>query len=34
MRIIGIDPGLARVGNGLIDVDGTPGRGRQQLLDC
>jgi crossover junction endodeoxyribonuclease RuvC len=34
MRILGLDPGLARVGYGLIDVDGRPGGGRQQLLDC
>ena len=34
MRILGIDPGLARVGYGLIAVDGKPGRGSQQLLDC
>jgi len=34
MRILGIDPGLARVGYGVIEVEGTPGRGRQQLLDC
>ena len=34
MRILGLDPGLARVGYGLIDVDGRPGSGRQQLLDC
>ncbi|MEY4298467.1 MAG: crossover junction endodeoxyribonuclease RuvC [Cyanobacteriota bacterium] len=33
MRILGIDPGLARVGYGLIDVEEAPG-GRQQLLDC
>ena len=34
MVILGLDPGLARVGYGLIDVDGRPGCGRQQLLDC
>jgi crossover junction endodeoxyribonuclease RuvC len=34
MRILGLDPGLARVGYGLIDVDGRPGSGRQQMLDC
>jgi crossover junction endodeoxyribonuclease RuvC len=34
VRILGIDPGLARVGYGVIEVEGTPGRGRQQLLDC
>jgi crossover junction endodeoxyribonuclease RuvC len=34
MRILGIDPGLARVGYGVIEVEGPPGRGRQQLLDC
>ena len=30
MRILGIDPGLARVGYGVIEVAGR----RQQLLDC
>lgn len=30
MRIIGIDPGLARVGYGVIDTGG----GVQQMLDC
>ena len=30
MRILGIDPGLARVGYGVIEVAGS----RQQLLDC
>ncbi len=34
MRILGLDPGLARVGYGVIEVDGRPGSGRQQLLDC
>ena len=34
MRILGLDPGLARVGYGVIDVDGRPGSGRQQLVDC
>jgi crossover junction endodeoxyribonuclease RuvC len=34
MVILGLDPGLARVGYGLISVDGKPGRGSQQLLDC
>jgi crossover junction endodeoxyribonuclease RuvC len=34
MVILGLDPGLARVGYGLIDVSGSPGRGRQTLLDC
>ena len=30
MRILGIDPGLARVGYGVIEVGGR----KQQLLDC
>ncbi|MFL0769559.1 MAG: crossover junction endodeoxyribonuclease RuvC [Prochlorococcus sp.] len=30
MRILGIDPGLARVGYGVIDTGG----GRQTMLDC
>ena len=30
MRILGIDPGLARVGYGVIDTGG----GVQQMLDC
>ncbi|CAK6699223.1 crossover junction endodeoxyribonuclease RuvC [Synechococcus sp. CCY9201] len=30
MRIIGIDPGLARVGYGVIDTSG----GLQRMLDC
>ena len=30
MRIIGIDPGLARVGYGIIDVIG----GEKIMLDC
>ena len=30
MRIIGIDPGLARVGYGVIDVDNT----HQDMIDC
>ena len=34
MRILGLDPGLARVGYGVIDVDGRPGSGGQRLLDC
>ena len=34
MVILGLDPGLARVGYGLIAVDGKPGRGSQHLLDC
>mgnify|MGYP000008642106 FL=1 len=34
MVILGLDPGLARVGYGLIAVAGKPGRGSQQLLDC
>ena len=29
MRILGLDPGLARVGYGVIEVDGRPGSGRQ-----
>jgi crossover junction endodeoxyribonuclease RuvC len=36
MRILGIDPGLARVGYGVIEAEG-PGRGggpSQRLLDC
>ena len=34
MRILGIDPGLARVGYGVIDV-GCPGAPREQrMLDC
>ncbi len=32
MRILGIDPGLARVGYGVIEID--PRQGRQSLLDC
>jgi crossover junction endodeoxyribonuclease RuvC len=32
MRILGIDPGLARVGYGVIDID--PQQGRQCLVDC
>ena len=36
MRILGIDPGLARVGYGVIDVEGrsAAGDGHQRLLDC
>ena len=34
MVILGLDPGLARVGYGVIEVEGRPGTGRQQLLDC
>ena len=30
MRILGIDPGLARVGYGVIDTGG----GEQRMLDC
>jgi crossover junction endodeoxyribonuclease RuvC len=33
MRILGIDPGLARVGYGVIDVEEGPG-GAQRMLDC
>ncbi|MEB3350115.1 MAG: crossover junction endodeoxyribonuclease RuvC [Cyanobacteriota bacterium] len=33
MRILGLDPGLARVGYGVIEVQGGPG-GHQRLLDC
>ena len=33
MRILGIDPGLARVGYGVIDVEEEPG-GAQRMLDC
>ncbi|MEB3265677.1 MAG: crossover junction endodeoxyribonuclease RuvC [Cyanobacteriota bacterium] len=33
MRILGLDPGLARVGYGVIEVEGRPG-GHQRLLDC
>jgi crossover junction endodeoxyribonuclease RuvC len=33
MRILGLDPGLARVGYGLIDVRPGPD-GHQRLLDC
>ena len=33
MRILGIDPGLARVGYGVIEVEERRG-GAQQLLDC
>ncbi|MCP9886543.1 crossover junction endodeoxyribonuclease RuvC [Cyanobium sp. ATX 6A2] len=32
MRILGIDPGLARVGYGVIEIE--PQQGRQRLLDC
>jgi crossover junction endodeoxyribonuclease RuvC len=32
MRILGIDPGLARVGYGVIEIE--PDRRRQRLLDC
>jgi crossover junction endodeoxyribonuclease RuvC len=38
MRILGLDPGLARVGYGVIEVEadarGRPGQGRQRMLDC
>ena len=30
MRILGIDPGLARMGYGVIDIQG----GCQRMLDC
>ena len=30
MRILGIDPGIARVGYGVIDTS----NGQQQMLDC
>lgn len=33
MRILGIDPGLARVGYGVIDVEEGPG-GAKTMLDC
>jgi crossover junction endodeoxyribonuclease RuvC len=33
MRILGIDPGLARVGYGVIEVEERAG-GAQRLLDC
>ena len=33
MRILGIDPGLARVGYGVIDVEEGPS-GAQTMLDC
>ena len=36
MRILGIDPGLARVGYGVIDVEPRKGNqeGSQQMIDC
>ncbi|MBT67588.1 MAG: crossover junction endodeoxyribonuclease RuvC [Synechococcus sp. NP17] len=36
MRILGIDPGLARVGYGLIDVEPRKGQreGFQRMIDC
>ena len=34
MRILGIDPGLARVGYGVIEVHRESGRERRLLLDC
>ena len=36
MRILGIDPGLARVGYGVIDVEPRKGKqqGLQQMVDC
>jgi crossover junction endodeoxyribonuclease RuvC len=37
MRILGIDPGLARVGYGVIEVDDLPGgqrSGTQRMLEC
>ena len=36
MRILGIDPGLARVGYGVIDVEPRKGNqeGSQRMVDC
>ena len=34
MRILGIDPGLARVGYGVIEVSGRGAASDQQMLDC
>lgn len=36
MRILGIDPGLARVGYGVIEVQSQEGRhtGKQKMIDC
>jgi len=34
MRILGIDPGLARVGYGIIEVEGRGAHSKQQMLDC
>jgi len=34
MRILGIDPGLARVGYGVIEVEGRGVNTKQQMLDC
>ena len=34
MRILGIDPGLARVGYGVIEVDGVGSTRQQRMLDC
>ncbi|MCP9774182.1 crossover junction endodeoxyribonuclease RuvC [Cyanobium sp. HWJ4-Hawea] len=34
MRILGIDPGLARVGYGVIDVAGDGAQRQQKMLDC
>ena len=36
MRILGIDPGLARVGYGVIEIDDRdqPSGSRQKMLDC
>jgi crossover junction endodeoxyribonuclease RuvC len=36
MRILGLDPGLARVGYGLIEVTARSGKvpGQQRMLDC
>ncbi len=34
MRILGIDPGLARVGYGVIEVRQGSGPGAQRMLDC
>lgn len=34
MRILGIDPGLARVGYGVIEIAGDGALRQQQMLDC
>jgi len=34
MRILGIDPGLARVGYGVIEVEGRGAHSKQEMLDC